>query len=733
MHLYLKICALVALCISAGAQAATNWQDLKVGGGGFVRGLNIASDGTMVGRTDTAGAYLWNGTAWVQLVTNTSIPAAQLAASPVSLGQGVYELMMAPGNSSIMYMMFNGYVFKSTNKGTTWTQTAFTRDSSVNPNDGNAQVGQKMAVDPNNANIVYVGTEAHGMYVTTNGGTTWSAVSGVPAGTGAGIAGILFYPGGGQVGGVTQVIYASSNSHGVYKTTNGGTTWTLTTGGPTSVQYAAISTGGIYYAVTGGAGIWSYNGTTWTQLNTATGYQIAINPFNQNELVVTDDAGKVNISYDAGSTWSGPNTNSSLSTPQIPWLLDANSFNGVPSPYFYLTTGGLAFSPVTNGQLILSAGTGTWNMTVPAGVTSSTALTWTDFSVGIENLVANAILVPPGGVPILASWDRPFFKITNPNAFPLTYGSVNSDTIEMGWSLDYASSNPAFIVGLSDWNGHEQTGYSTDGGATWTYFASVPAGASQGGTIAASTPQNIIWAPANKSQPSYTLNQGQSWTGISLPGVSSWSNFHWAYYLKQRSVTADRVLPNTFYLYYAGYGVFKTTNGGASWTNVHSGYIESNASLSGFNSTIMSVPGYAGHLFYTGGSQSGSTATTPVSEPFYRSTDGGATWTAVANVLAVSTFGFGAAATGQSYPAIYIVGYVNNVFGIWQSNDNAQTWTNIGTYPLGNLVRIGCISGDPNLYGEVYVGFDGGGYAYLPASGTQQIPIPMAPTNLTVH
>ena len=53
---------------------STNWQTLKVGGGGFVRGLDIAPDGTMVGRTDTNGAYLWNGTQWEQLVTSSSMP-----------------------------------------------------------------------------------------------------------------------------------------------------------------------------------------------------------------------------------------------------------------------------------------------------------------------------------------------------------------------------------------------------------------------------------------------------------------------------------------------------------------------------------------------------------------------------------------------------------------------------------------------------------------------------------
>ena len=77
-------------------------------------------------------------------------------------------------------------------------------------------------------------------------------------------------------------------------------------------------------------------------------------------------------------------------------------------------------------------------------------------------------------------------------------------------------------------------------------------------------------------------------------------------------------------------------------------------------------------------------------------------------------FGFGAAAPGQSYPAIYIVGWVNNVYGVWQSINDAQSWTQIGTYPNNSLDEIKTISGDPNIYGQVYVGFAGSGYAYLP-------------------
>ena len=78
-------------------------------------------------------------------------------------------------------------------------------------------------------------------------------------------------------------------------------------------------------------------------------------------------------------------------------------------------------------------------------------------------------------------------------------------------------------------------------------------------------------------------------------------------------------------------------------------------------------------------------------------------------------FGYGAAAPGESYPAIYIVGWVNNVYGVWQSINNAQSWTQIGTWPNNSLDTITTISGDPGIYGQVYVGFAGSGAAYLPA------------------
>ena len=674
--------------------ASSDWQTLKVGAGGFVDGIDIAPDGLMVARTDTYGAYIWNGSEWQQLITSTSMPAAFVSQSSVGNAQGVYEIQIAPSNSNILYMAYEGYVFESSNDGTTWTETSFAPVTET-PNDNNRMDGQKMAIDPENPDVVYVGTEQSGLFVTTDGGTTWESVSGVPASqSGAGIDGILFDPALGVSGGKTETIFASSYGNGVYESTNAGATWT-DIGGPSDVEYATVSSTGVYYAVgDSGSSLWAYANGAWTELlSNAWIEAVAVNPANPDEIVVAEPGGALDASFNGGTTWTGVSGNE-LSSTDIPWLSDTG----------YMSIGGLAFDPLVPNELITSAGVGVWNTTLPAvnpgNDTWEAPVVWNDQSTGIEQLVANTILVAPGEDPIIGVWDRGFFTITNPDVYPSTYGPVNGSFVA-GWSLDYASSDPSFIVGIADWAGVEESGYTTNDGQTWTPFPTELSDV-EGGTIAASTPENIIWAPADNSQPYYTLNGGETWNPINLPGVTSWTGFDWAYYLDTRTVAADRVLPNTFYLYDWNSGLFETTNGGVSWTEVHNGPI---ANWSGDNALLETVPGEAGNLFFTPGNFQG----------LYQSTNQGETWTAVPNVE-VNVFGFGAPAPGQTYPSIYIVGDVNNVYGIWQSNNDAQSWVQIGTYPDSSLDNITTISGDPNVYGQVYIGFGGSGYAYLPAA-----------------
>jgi hypothetical protein len=709
--------------------ASNAWKELKVGAGGWLTGIDMAPDGTMVVRTDTYGAYLWNGSQWQQLITTTSLSVSDGGVS--NYNEGAYEIKIAPSNTNILYMEYLGNVYRSNDKGTTWTKTAFAHVTE-NPNDPYRMNGQKMAVDPNNPNVVYVGTPQDGLFVTSDGGASWQKVSAVPvsatdaSGQFPGITGITFNKTSGVSGGKTNTIYASSYGHGVFESTNGGLSWTALAGGPSDVENAAISTTGVYYAIgNGDKSLWRFMDGAWTQLNPAgtnssfqNPHTVSIDPFNPLHIVVGDEGGALNQSLDGGATWSGMNWNTQLSATDIPWLATAEKF---------MSSGGMVFDPLVPNKLWASDGTGVWNTSVPQNLLWNTPVVWNSQSAGIEQLVANEIVVAPGGKPVLASWDRSFFYISDPNSYPSSYGAGAPNPFSMGWSIDYASSSPGFLVGINDWWGVEQSGYSSDGGQTWHMFPTMPsfAGTAIGGSIAASSPTDIVWAPANGAAPQYTKDGGQTWHPVVLPGVSDWSTFDWAYYLDRRTVTADRVLPDTFYMYSFSNGVFKSSDGGATWAKVFNGDISPG---SGFNARIEAVPGEAGNLFFTGGPQGSSGDSHPAGESFFQSSDGGATWTAVPNVLEVITFGFGAPATPGAYPSVYIVGWVNSVYGIWQSNDDAKSWVQIGDYPNGSLDNIKTIAGDPNIYGQVYVGFSGSGYAYLPAASAITLDQPAAPT-----
>jgi hypothetical protein len=695
---------------AADGAGGFSWRPLRVGAGGWLTGLDMSTDGTTrVVRTDTYGAYVWDaaGGQWRQLVTSTSMPAADV---DVDKNAGVYEVRVAPSDATRLYLAYLGNVYRSDNRGGSWSRTAFATVP-MEPNDGYRMTGQKMAVDPANPDVVYVGTQQDGVFVTVDGGGTWQAVTAIPGSATAsggeypGHAGLAFDPGSGTTAGRTNVIYASSYGHGVYRSADAGATWSALAGGPSNVSHGKIAADGGYY-VTGNdrAAVFRYLGGAWTGITpTAESWDtVLVDPFDASRVVAVRDGGYLDISGDRGATWSGilwgPGHNI-LVAPDIPWL-------GWTAET-YMSTGDMLFDPVTAGRVWFAEGIGVWYTDLPA--TPPSAITFTSQSAGIEQLVANEIVAPPGGQPVVASWDRPVFYIADPEVFPATHGPDRENAIVMGWGIDYATTTPSFIVGLIDWWGVEKSGSSTDGGRTWTPFPSVPPlGGAIGGCIAASTPTNIVWVPSNNTAAWTTQDGGATWTAVSAPGVpaSGETGWGWAYYLNRHIVAADRVTAGTFYLYNYLTGLYTTTDGGTTWTLAHAGEI---APFSTYNAELRSVPGQAGHLFFSSGQQSG---TNPAPNPFMRSTDGGVTWTAVPDVLEVYAFGFGRSAPGGSYPTIFIAGWVDGVYGVWRSDDDAGSWVSLDDFPLGSLDRIKTVEGDKNVYGTVYVGFAGSGYAY---------------------
>ena len=243
-------------------------------------------------------------------------------------------------------------------------------------------------------------------------------------------------------------------------------------------------------------------------------------------------------------------------------------------------------------------------------------------------------------------------------------------------------------------------------------------GKNWGGSIAASTSKNWVFIPSNNTTHIYyTTDAAATWKIATVPGAPTSGETGWgfAYYLDRQIVCADRVAANTFYAYNNGSsrdsrfaGIYKSVDGGANWKLIYGG-VFTGYGVGDFNATLKCVLGVGGNLFYTGG---------PVGSPFntadqlVRSIDGGLTWSKVPKMLAV-TFGFGKPAPDHSYPAIYVVGFLSGVYGIYRSIDNALSWARISNgYPLGSFDLIKTIEGDANTYGTVYIGFQGSGFAY---------------------
>ena len=138
-------------------------------------------------------------------------------------------------NTSQRSAHFGDGVYKSTDAGRTWTRMGLASSEHIG----------RLLIDPRNSNVVYVAAQGplfsaggeRGVYKTTDGGRTWTAALTISADTGAND--LAFDPKN------PDIIYASAYQRrravgqligggpegGIYKTTNAGRTWTKLTRG----------------------------------------------------------------------------------------------------------------------------------------------------------------------------------------------------------------------------------------------------------------------------------------------------------------------------------------------------------------------------------------------------------------------------------------------------------------------------------------------------------------------
>jgi hypothetical protein len=358
----------------------------------------------------------------------------------------------------------------------------------------------------------------------------------------------------------------------------------------------------------------------------------------------------------------------------------------------------------------------TWNA-------SAATPTWSNKVNNLEETATLALATPPAGATykfINSSGDIGNWVDTDLATRP-TKGPLNSWS--NGNSADMAWSDPQYIAAVGVDSGNSQVGighWSGDGGNTWSKFATLPNGATTGtesaANVAVTSRNNVIWAPSD-AVPSYTTNNGASWTATNLPALTAIGGAPRSYRLK-----ADRKNPNKVYAYDSGGAWWNqwsdtahfwySADGGHTFTE-RTSFKATSPMVTFFGNTSMAVnPNVEGDVWLADGNA------------VYHSVDAGATWTKLSTFASVwgsnnwpdvqgaTAITLGKAAVGSPYSAaVYVVGVINGKWGLYRSDDAGATWTrfNDDAHQFGGIYHL---AGDWNTYGRIYAAGNGRGVLY---------------------
>lgn len=715
---------------------------VKLGSWGFTPSIYFANDGTMYTRTDCGGAYKWLTASqlWQQLLTSDRLPAGYNSAELMWEGTGTYwdgvgcfAFAVAPSDPNYIVMVFAGYMFLSTDGG-----TSFSRVTSWGRKPGLANTGperlsnDRVVIDPLDKTVWYAASKTQ-LFKLTGGGATCTQVATVPDASGTNpVVLVQIDASSAATGGHKSVVHAYSSNNGAYRSTDGGATFSQTKGetlrmpnklivdqnGVAHLTSCVASTQSGYRLDRYAAGAWTTPaGLTIDPVN------VAVDPTNANRIIVMSSAGYAQMSLDGTATWSSGNiwydpmwVGKVLGgdIPDIVAEINRRTF---------LAVSDIKFHPVT-GELYVCTGVGIIKCTFPSAYSATAYIKYTIQSAGIEQLVAHHAVSIPGGPMVLLALDRPVFISNDPKVYPTDYYN-NAYTLSDGWDADYARDDPNFIAFLANLNGTTTPAISLDKGVTITPMATYPITAI-GGSMAVSNKANIVVFPGQNGRPMRTKDMASTWAYPTFPAnVPTTGSQGWQFGSLdnlRHIVTADKAqAAGAFYAFNYGTdtldvtigGIYESLDGGDSFARVAASPIA--LAYMNFHTTLRAVPGHSGHLFLATGNV-GPINTEQTGADFYRSIDKGRTWTKVLGTLngaPITTFtevyfSFGMAAPNAAYPTVFARGYVNGTKMLVRSDDGCINWKRVSEPTIIDDYEVICA--DLNKYGRVVLGSSGNGF-----------------------
>ena len=724
---------------AVGADENYTWRNVAIGGGGFVTGVEFhpTERGLAYARTDVGGAYRWDEAVgrWTPLLDWLGQPDWNL--------QGVESLALDPTDSHRVYLacgtytmprpeIGNGEILRSTDRGATWARTAL--PFKLGANEAARGSGERLMVDPNQPSHLYFGTRRDGLWQSTDYGASWGRVTSfpdvpddsvkhhqIPGGRfnylaqPVGIVWVRFDKSSGTPGAATPVAYAAISRTGesIFRSTDAGKTWAPLPNQPTVLRPtgAAIAPSGTLYLTYGdepgpsnmhNGAVWKFEPKTetWSELTpekpqltpTASGFgyaSVCVDPADSQTLLVSTWGRKTPLdeifrSQDGGKSWHP--------------LMATATWDHSSAPYtktmLHHWLSDLEIDPFNRDRIVFNTGYGLWASTNASSANSGQPVNWVFFNTGLEETVPLTLISPPAGAHLISGvgdidgFVHDDFSVSPPEGRFSAPGYKNTE-----W-LDYAALQPATILRSGTTYKHDRihAAISDDSGATWAVLASEPPHPNDPepfttGPVAISADgRTITWTPLGGA-PFFTTDRGKTWRGSSLPADTR--------------VIGDRVDPSTFYGFDDKNGtLYTSTDAGVSFTKTQSGLATSirRPDQADFVD-LASVPGHSGEIWLTAAGR------------LYRITGYGQTLSSFPTLSEVGAVGFGKAALGAEYPAVFITANIAGTTGVYRSDDTGQTWTKLtdDSHQFGSSSRL---TGDPRVFGRVYLCTGGRGIIY---------------------
>ncbi len=707
------------------------FQNVAIGGGGFITGIifNPSEKGLVYLRTDVGGAYRFDSPSrrWVPLLdwanqTDWNLYGVESLASDPIEPRRVYVAAGTYTNPAVS----NGEILRSVDYGRTWARTPMPFKFGANENGRNN--GERLAVDPNDDRVLLMGTRASGLWRSEDFGATWVRVeafpdydealphgqssgpwSYVPQKVGVNI--VRFDAHSGRRGAPTPVVYAtvSTPNVSVFKSDDAGKTWAAVPGQPLGFRptRAALSSTGIFYvsygreagpnSITDGA-VWKLNTATgaWTDITPERptpelhfGYgSIAVDPSNPDTVLAGTwnryaPLDEIFRSKDGGMTWTPILERAQWEHRSAPYTKSMN--------HHWLAD--LEIDPFDAGHAVFPTGYGIWVTHDLGDADSGKPTLWSFDDQGIEETVPTVLVSPPSGAHLLSGLgDIDGFRHDDLSASPAG-GRFGTPAFKNTASLAFAWKHPDMVVrsGNTYRNDLITGAYSLDGASTWKAFATEPEGTvgkywrGEGAITISADGKTVVWSPTGVA-PHFTHDWGATWFSC----VGGTVNL---------AVAADTVNPSKFYAYDTEAGtIVVSVDGAQSFRSTGGGLPVLKGRWGPAPGKLVTVPGREGEFWAI------------ANGALFHSTNSGASVVVSANVEA-HLVGFGKEAPGHKSPAVFIVAQVAGVEGIFRSDNDGASWIRISDERHG-FGEMRAITGDPRVYGRVYLGTGGRGIVY---------------------